>query len=610
MATHEMPADKSRIDRSFDVIGTRNKQVLVAIAQNVSSGLVNRFYTACMDNSTIEKDGIKYLSSMLNKISPMPLFPSGLAQNLANMFQQGASAFFSLDVEIDASTPSKNIYSMHQGGLSLPDPSYYNDSTVFGAYQVHVQNMFQLAGDSPSQAFNEAFQATAFEKALANITVPGDQLFDPFVSFNKMSWSAVRTMAPNFPFSNLQLYLGLSSFVDVDIDAPAYFKALNTLIKSTGGSTVYSYLRWRVIHFMAPYLNGAFVNEDFNFYGKVLGGKGAMSPRNNTCLDAADATLPELLGRLYAQKVFPRSDKLNAEAIFDSLLSAFEVNSQKLTWMDPTTSQLALDKLSKILRLIGYPDKPSNYTNYKFGNHYAENILIAKAHEWKETMATAGQHSDRRKWSMSASTVNAYYDPTRNEIVFPAAILQPPFFDAKVPASLNYGGIGMVGGHELTHSLDSQGRDYNGEGKLVDWWAPSTSAAFQQRVDCIIEQYSKYSPLPGYYVNGNLTQGENIADAGGLKTSHSAYVLTHGSEVKNPSIVPFLTNEQLFFVGFAQTWCSKLTPAATRQRLLTDPHSPPRFRVIGAATNLPAFATAFQCPVGSPMNPVKRCEIW
>jgi predicted metalloendopeptidase len=280
--------------------------------------------------------------------------------------------------------------------------------------------------------------------------------------------------------------------------------------------------------------------------------------------------------------------------------------------MDPDTTNKAITKLEKILRLIGYPDNPRNYTSYgpQFGNHYVKNILVATQDEFNRDMASAGGPSNRLKWEMPAWIVNAYYDPSKNEIVFPAGIIQSPFFDPTFPSAMNYGGIGMVGGHELTHSLDSQGRDFDGNGRLVDWWAPRTSQAFQERVDCIIDQYSKFSPLPGFYVNGNLTQGENIADAGGLKTAHSAYVNMHSSEVNQPSIVPGLNNEQLFFVGFAQTWCSKLTPAAIRQRLLTDPHSPPRFRVNGPAINLPAFAEAFQCPVGSPMNPTKRCQIW
>jgi endothelin-converting enzyme/putative endopeptidase len=330
------------------------------------------------------------------------------------------------------------------------------------------------------------------------------------------------------------------------------------------------------------------------------------------CVQAVEAALPELIGRLFAQEAFPQSSKDSVTSIFQDIVSAFKDNSHKLSWMDPVTRQKAIDKIENIITYVGIPDHPRNYSTFgpQFGSHYAKNLLITTQDAFSRAMASAGQPTDRSVFLIPPTLVNAYFDEFRNTIVLPAGILQSPFYDPAYPPAMNYGGIGMVGGHELTHSLDSKGRDFDAQAKLEDWWDPVTSREFQQRVDCIIDQYSKFSPMPGYYLNGNLTQGENIADAGGLKTAHTAYVSRYSSEINQPSIVPGLTNEQLFFVGFAQTWCTKYTPAAVRTRVLTDPHSPPQFRVNGASINLPAFADAFKCPLGSPMNPHQRCQIW
>jgi putative endopeptidase len=612
MATHEIPGDKSRVDISFEPIGDRNTDILMKIVNNPANNKVNQYYSACMNTDQIERDGLAPLNILWSSLVSLPSANLTLATNMAFLYKNGLSGFFDFGVEIDSSDPTQNIYSLHQGGLSLPDPSYYFDDTVFPAYLGHIANMFKLAGASSSQAGNEANNVAFVEKTLANITVAPDQLFDPFSSFNKMDWYDFIAMMNNLPVQDLINALGVKMDVDLTIDAVNFFSALDQEFgKGTFAPTqISSYFRWRILHSLANKLPQAFANENFNFFGKILSGLSVPSPRNRTCLMATDSAMPELTGTLFAQQAFPASSKTATAIIMDSIISAFEVNSQKLDWMDPVTTQKAIEKLQKILVMIGSPENPRNYTSWEFGNSYAPNYFITVQDDFKRLMNTAGGPSNRKEWGMSAFITNAYYSPTQNSITLLAGILQSPFFNPTFPAAMNYGGIGMVSGHELTHSLDSQGRDFNGEGKLQDWWAPRTSQEFQKRVDCIIAQYSKLSPLPGFYVNGNLTQGENIADAGGLKTAHSAYMFTHSEEARQPSIVPGLTNEQLFFVGFAQTWCSKLTPAAIKNRLLTDPHSPPKFRVNGPTINLPAFSDAFKCPAGTPMNPFQRCQIW
>lgn len=606
MNTHPIPGDKSRIDRSFEVITDRNLQILLNIAQNASSGKVHEFYTSCMNLNQIEQDGLQPLLNLWGLISGTPSNPN-IANNVAAMLQNGISAFFEFGTEIDSSDPAHVIYSFRQGGYTLPDPSYYEDDTIYPLYVQHIANMFTLAGADASLAPRIA----DFERYLANMSVPQDELFDPFTSFNKMTWPQFFTLAGNFMnWDNFANALRLNLLVPLTADAPDFFSRLSIFRGSFDNTAMLGYMKWRILHWAAPRLPSAFVTENFNFFGKVLGGLSQPQPRTKTCMSATDAVVPELTGKYFEQVAFPPSSERSAGEIFDAILTAFEINVQKLDWMDPVTRQRATEKLNKIMRLIGGPSNPRNYTGYTFGPHYMKNVLVATQDEFRREMASAGQASDRTKWEMSADTVNAYYSPNTNSMVFPAGILQAPFYSPEYPSAMNYGGIGMVGGHELTHSLDSQGRDFNGDGKLEDWWAPQTSAEFQKRVDCIIGQYSKFSPLPGFYVNGNLTQGENIADAGGLKTAHTAYSIKYPNELSSPSIVPGLNNEQLFFVGFAQTWCSKLTPAAIKVRLLTDPHSPPRFRVNGAAMNLPAFSKAFQCGTTAPMNPSGRCQIW
>lgn len=540
----------------------------------------------------------------------VPLSPKAFANNMALLMTNGFSGFFNFGTDIDAFNPSKMVYSLSQGGLSLPSPSYYKNGVIMKEFLAHVVKMMQMSGSF--NPFPPAHAIIDLEVGMANITVPADELFDPFKSTNRMQWSDLIKLAPNLGFDHLIEILNLDPNVAVVVDAPSYFSRLSDLLGSLiNDHDSVDYFHWRVVHQLAPRMSAEFVKENFKFYGTILSGTTTPPSRAKTCMTDTITAVPELAGKLYVQKAFPAASKTAAENMYDAILTAFEINVQKLDWMDPVTLERAITKLKQILRLIGYPEHPRSYSEYSFNQAtYASNWGLAAGSEFNRSLAMAGKASDRTHWEMPASEVNAYFSPTRAVIAIPAGILQSPFFDASFPNAMNFGGIGMVTGHELTHSLDSQGRDYTGTGKLEDWWTPATSAAFQKRVDCIINQYSKFSPLPGYYVNGKLTQGENIADAGGLKTAHSAYVNTYPQEASQPSIVPGLTNEQLLFVGFAQSWCSKLTPAAVKQRLLTDPHSPPRFRVNGAAMNLPAFSDAFKCSATAPMNPSDRCQIW
>ena len=606
MSRNEIPGDKTRIDRSFEVISDHNAAILEKIAENPDSGLVHKYYMHCMDITSINKLGAKPIIAVQGELSTSNSVAEAVPFNGAILLKHGLSGLFNFRTDIDALNPSKRIYFFSQGGLSLPDPSYYALPYMMGNFEYHISNMFNL-----ENAPIDARIVSRFEQAIANITVPAEDLFDPFTSYNRMSWDELIKLAPNLNFEKFIQDLGLDRNVNVALDAPKFFADLSTLIGKTPLANINAFFRWKMLDQTATFLSTPFINENFDFYGRVLSGQKEQPQRKKTCLSATNDVVPELAGTLFAKQAFPDSSKEMASQIFETLLSSFESNVQKLTWMDPQTLRRALDKLNKVDRLIGYPDHPRTYSEYEFNWGYFANYLLVGGGELKRQLSEINLAPRRDVWAFGPYVINAAYDPTRNSETLPAGIIQAPYFDPNYPPALNYGGIGMVGGHELTHSLDSQGRDYNGEGKLEDWWTPTTSAAFQKRVDCIIQQYSKFSPLPGFFVNGNLTQGENIADAGGLKTTHAAFVKRYPNEAYKASVVPGLTNEQLLFVGYAQTWCSKFTPNVVKQRLLTDPHSPPRFRVNGPAMNLPAYTDAFKCKQGvDPMAPNDRCEIW
>lgn len=399
------------IDRAIEAIFERNQDVLQKVVDDPSSGLVNLYYSACMDTGLIESDGTAVLDKLLSSVSSS----NGLAYNLASLFQNGASALFEFGVEIDPADPTKNIYALNQGGLTLPDPSYYDDPTIFPQYVAHISQMLKLAGFNPS----DADRIANFERTLASVTVPDDQLFDPFKSFNKMTWEQLYALSPNTQFRQFARYLQLRTNVPVTLDAPAFFSGLSQVLASTPIETVTNYTRWRLIHWMAPRLPSAFVKANFAFFGQILNGLPVQPPRSKTCIQSTDNALPELVGRLFAERAFPATSKAAASSIFDSILSTFEGKVRKLDWMDPVTKGKAVHKLELILRLIGYPDHPRNYTSYapEFGKHYAQNVLVTTRSEFQREMATAGGPSDRSQWEMSADTVNAYYSPTKNEIV-------------------------------------------------------------------------------------------------------------------------------------------------------------------------------------------------
>jgi predicted metalloendopeptidase len=369
-------------------------------------------------------------------------------------------------------------------------------------------------------------------------------------------------------------------------------------------------LKARILKARANYLSKALRDEWFTFFRKVLNGQSQPEERYRQCIASIDAELGELLGKYFVEIAFPGSSLQDAGKLLNETLSAMRYDLNHLEWMDNVTRTNALKKLDLVDDLIGSPTNPETYSSVEIGVDYFTNVQNAETFAATDRFSTIGTPTDKQSWQMTAPTVNAYYDPTLNEMVFPAGILQQPFFNHGFPNEMNAGGIGMVMGHELTHGFDNQGRLYTGKGVLKNWWEPATSKKFDDKVNCVIQQYSKFSPIPGVNVNGNLTQGENIADMGGIKNAYHAITELLGNQTNAPSIVPHLTRAQLFFVAFAQGWCTKASDEYYRLHAKTDPHSPPMFRVLGPLMNLPAFSTTFNCASGTPMNPKNRCEVW
>jgi predicted metalloendopeptidase len=423
--------------------------------------------------------------------------------------------------------------------------------------------------------------------------------------------AGVKKLAPGLDWDAFLQGLGYPGLVEINVFTPEFFSALEKTVQATPVETLQAYLKSDLARGAAPHLAKAWVDANFEFYGKALGGQEEIEPRWKRCVDATEAALGEAVGKLYVDKAFAGESKKVALEMIHDIENAFEKSLPSLAWMDDATRQRAVEKKNALGNKIGYPDKFRDYSKMKVvPGDYFGNLLAGVAFEFRRQGDQVGKAKDPMEWRMTPQQVNAYYTPLNNEIVFPAGILQPPFFNKDFPAAMNYGAIGMVVGHELSHGFDDQGRKFSPTGKLEEWWAPEVSKKFEERAKCIADQYSALEVEPGVKVNGQLTLGENIADVGGLKQAYSAYKTweaRHGG--KGPTIGD-LTPDQLFFVAHAQAWCSLQTPEFQRMQVTVDSHSPSKFRGSVPEMNNPAFAEAFACQAGTPMAPANRCEVW
>ena len=619
MASNPIPADKSRWGR-FDLLGERTRDVLRSILEEAAKPSSQRsaleqkigdFYASCMNEEAIEKLGTKPIQDELDQIRKMR-GKDQIDTVLAHIHLKAIPAFFSFSPTPDFRNSTQTIAEVDQGGLSLPDRDYYLEprfAEIKKKYQEHVRRMFELLGDTPETAARKAGTVVDVETQLAKASLDRVSRRNANNIYHKMSVKELERLAPAFDWQAYFRATGAPAFDSLNVAVPNFTKGVNSILRSADLDAVKTYLSWKVLHHAAPLLPKAFVNENFEFFGKTLTGAKELRPRWNRCVIQTDAALGEALGQRYVEKAFSGSSKERMLEMVGAIEKAFERNLDTISWMTPATKQKALEKLYAVTDKIGYPEKWRDYSKVKVTRAGAlGNAQRADEFEVRRQLATISTPVDPKEWRMTPPTVNAYYSPLENNINFPAGILQPPFFDNKLDDAVNFGAIGAVIGHELTHGFDDSGRRFDAKGNLRDWWTAEDASEFEKRAECIINQYGNYTAVADVKLNGKLTLGENVADNGGVRLAYMALmdVLTRKPQEKIDGFTP----QQRFFLGYAQIWCQNVTEEESRRRAQTDPHSPGEYRVNGVLSNSPEFRSAFGCGPGQPMAPANACRVW
>lgn len=607
-----LPADRAVYGRGFSAIDDRNQEVLRSVLDEASAGggttdaRLGTYYKSCMDTAAVDAAGVGPLADQLAAIDAL----TGTA-DLATLLPKLplADALFSAYVDSDLSDPNTYVMHLGQGGLGLPERNYYfpkddDGKTLLADYTAHVARMLAFIG----RPATDADAVLRVETAIAAVSKAPDQLRDAAKLNNPADLKGLSKLAKNIPWKEMMAAYGVPS-ERFNVMTPDFFKGLGKLLKKTSNDDLKAYLRWHVVSSGASLLSSDMDKANFEFYGLRLAGQKVQQDRWKRCVDRTDGALGDLLGKAYIDRAFAGESKDKALAMIHDVEAAFEAGLPDLDWMDDATRAAALDKLKSISNKIGYADTLEIYDGLTVGTDLYTNAVAVAQWNLKDDMKKVGAKVDKSEWFMTPPTVNAYYNPSWNEIVFPAGILQPPFFSAAFPTSMNYGAMGMVMGHEVTHGFDDDGRKFAGDGSLKEWWSADIVKSFEERAQCLVDQYGKVEVSPGNTLNGQLTLGENIADYGGIKLAMSAFEAWKARGNSEQGLAGF-TPEQLFFVSYAQSWCSIATPEVEALRARTDPHSPPKVRVNIPLANLPAFGEAFQCSNGSPMKPSETCSVW
>uniref|UniRef100_A0A4W6F028 endothelin-converting enzyme 1 n=1 Tax=Lates calcarifer TaxID=8187 RepID=A0A4W6F028_LATCA len=630
MRKNPLPDGRSRWS-TFNSIWEQNQALLKHLLENgtfngssEAERKTQSYYLSCLNTQRIEELGAQPLIDLIAK-GPWE------KENFMEVLKvvsgpYRAQPFFSVGVSADPKNSNSNVIQVDQSGLFLPSRDYYLNKTanekVLVAYLDYMVELGMLLGGERSSTQLQMQQILEFETALANITVPQDQRRDEEKIYHKVTIAELQLLAPAVDWldylSSSLSPLELNDTEPVVLYAREYLQQVSDLINKTDRSLLNNYMMWTLVQKSVASLDQRFENAQDKLLESLYGTKKSCTPRWQTCIGNTDDTLGFALGALFVKATFDKHSKEIAEEMINEIRSAFKEALDRLSWMDDQTRQAAKDKADAIYDMIGFPEfilDPKElddvYDGYEVSDDsFFQNMLNFYNFSARVMADQLRKTPNKDQWSMTPPTVNAYYMPTKNGIVFPAGILQAPFYAHDHPKALNFGGIGVVMGHELTHAFDDQGREYDKEGNLRPWWQNSSVEAFRQRTECMMDQYSRYT-VNGEHVNGKQTLGENIADNGGLKAAYHAYrswVQRNGEEKRLPAVN--LTNDQLFFVGFAQVWCSVRTPESAHEGLVTDPHSPPRYRVIGTLANSPDFSRHFNCPAGTPMNTGRPCEVW
>ena len=621
MANNPIPADQSSWG-TFNVLADRNRAILRGILEKASvddpkrspaEQKIGDFYASCMDEPGIEKLGSEPLDPELKRIDAIKS-KDAVLDELVRLQLSGVGAFFSFSSEPDPKNSNLTIGQADQGGLGLPDRDYYlkddpKSVKLREQYVAHVQKMLELLGEPPAKAAADSQAVMHIETDLAKGSLDLVSRRDPNQVYHKMSVKELAALTPNLDWPKYFTAMGTPSFTALDVSVPDFFKALNAVLTNTSLADLKSYLRWQLLRSQAPLLAKAFVDENFHFFGQTLTGAQELEPRWKRCVEATDGDLGFALGQKYVEQAFPPDAKARVLSMVQEIEKMLREDVQSLDWMTPATKEQALVKLRGVTNKIGYPDKWRDYSSIQIVRGQAvANNQRATEFEVHRQLNKIGRPVDRGEWGMTPPTVNAYYDPQHNDINFPAGILQPPFFDNRMDAAVNYGAIGSVMGHELTHGFDDQGRQFDADGNLRNWWTPEDAAEFEKRAECFIKEYSAFAPVDDVHLNGKLTLGENAADNGGVHLAFMALMKSLDGKPQ-PKIDGF-TPGQRFFLAWGQGWCENVRPEMARLWAQTNPHSPGRDRVNGVLGNMPEFRKAFACHEGQPMVHAPACRVW
>ncbi|HYA22743.1 MAG TPA: M13 family metallopeptidase [Terriglobales bacterium] len=624
LKTAEIPADQPRWG-SFTELFESNLAIEHGILEKASAGGANRdaidqkigdYYGSCMEETAVNQKGLDPLKPELDRIAGVK-DKQTLIDAIARVHMIGPNPLFNFYSQPDLHNADHVIAFIDQGGLTLPDRDFYlkddaKNQELRKSLVEYATQVFTLAGQSSQQASDSAQTVLRIEISLAKASMDRTSRRDPKNRDHKMSRDAAEQLAPNFYLERYFTDVGAPSFSELNVVNPDFFKQVNSVVASESLDSLKTYVSWHMLDAAAPWLSQPFVDANFKMR-QALTGQKEIQARWKRCVSATDRALGEALGQRYVELTFGAEGKQRMLKMVDALEKSLDEDIQGLPWMTPDTKKQAKIKLEAIRNKIGYPDQWRDYTKLTVvRGDLLGNFFRANDFESKRDIAKISKPLDRKEWGMTPPTVNAYYSGSYNEIVFPAGILQPPFFDKKMDDAVNFGGIGLVIGHELTHGFDDQGRKYDPQGNLRDWWTEQDGKEFEKRVSCIADEYSGFTAVDDLKLNGRLTLGENTADNGGARISFNAleHVIAEDKTGNAAKPIDGFTPEQRFFLGFARVWCEKQRPEFARMRVSVDPHSPGKYRVDGVVENMPEFQKAWGCKAGQPMVAANACRVW
>jgi len=622
LKNNPVPESESRWG-SFNIVHDANEIKLKAIVDEAAEAKAKKgtplqqvgdFYTSALDSTTVNKLGITPLQPLLDKIDAVKN-TQGLVEIMVETNKYGSNSIFNYYVEIDAKNSTQYITYLSQGGLGLPDKAYYTPTdergvTILAEYKKHITAIFVLAGVDEATSEKNATSVIEIETELAANSMDRVDRRDPDKTYNKMTKEELQKLCTSINWIQYFTAAELKDVNDIVLEQPNFIKFLDKAFKKYSIENWKTYMKWHLINNMADNLSIAFEKQSFSFYSTTLRGVAEMKPRWKRALEKSNRNVGEQIGKLFVEKHFPESSKQKVLELIGNISATFSERVKKLDWMSDSTKTKALDKLGKFTYKIGYPDKWKDYSSVDINStSLAQNVMNMNYHKYKENVNKLGKPIDKTEWGMNPQTINAYYNPTMNEIVFPAAILQPPFFSPAADDAINYGGIGGVIGHEFSHGFDDQGSKFDGDGNLKNWWSNEDLANFAARTSKLVNQFDAYKVVEGNHVNGQLTLGENIADIAGITLAY--YALEKAMNSKKDQLIDGYTYQQRFFLGWAQVWHGNSKDEAIINQVKTDPHSPTRYRTIGPLTNMLEFREAFGCKEGVMIAPDSlRVTIW